>query len=1421
MGSLFSSKSKSSSVSSVKIPSNFQNLMDRTIKFANEGLDTPFTSYEAPRIADLSANEQAGIAGAGANAGMYQDLIDMASMNNAAMQVQGGVPTQGDLNAFMNPYVDYVLGNTLNRLQEQSDINMTKIGSTAGMSGAFGGLRHGVLEGANLSELLKSAQEASANTYSDAFDKGIGNWFRSQDLRRGTISDALNIAQGGQAYNLNDINALMQTGLTERTRNQSVLDFAYSEFLREQGDPYTKANFASSVLSSYPTDLFTRTNVTTQTQTPSPFSQIAGVGLAAAGLMTGNPAALAGLGAGASSLGQGTPISAPMGGVNITPVAGGSRGNYYTNDFLSKYGRAKGGLIKGYNKGGKVKKDKVPVLKADKTPYKVEADPLVSAVRKYQILPDLYKDSPWVDLVTESPAETPTFFDKDSWIAQLLGDTLFSEEDLLKLNKDKPTRQDIQKLEDMDQWLATKALQRQKTAKQLESPLSIESPLDDPQKKKEILYTLEKLIDENRGFNTVPQDNFPTKYAKGGKVKKENKYFLGGLLALDYNQKGTPESRAGIFNRGDSGQVAPVSTPRPAFDWGAFMNRHGLQSFQTPQFPNAATPRLPARGPDLSMFVQALRSKLGAGMGQQSFAEGGGVKRKYENNPLASAMQDAVAQMEGEDITDLLPEGEPTNVIPAGYEAGDRSELDKLIKSLGIEEKGSQGLDIDNFEQGLFNLESKQHGWRSLNKDTKAFGRYQFLPDTWNEDIQKLPKKTREDLGIRPVNKRTLEKYKDGDDDLLKVLPSPAQQRAVYRGVYLPRSIKALEKNGLDVTPQNLYLAHHFGQKAAPGMIKAIQDNPRISIKDALKAGGYEDATIKRIINTNNLSGKRGTGEGYFADISRRGKWGGSLPAGKVRNIMPETMTADLMDLLPELQDLDTDSMAAIRRKEPPVIIDGKPTFNNPLEQIPVEVEDLEPLSKFIKGGLFPKFEKGGSVRYPDRSEMIKSEDDIANLLMRASEGWRPVYDPEAKKNVWDNEITAVQSIPLLEKELNKAVKDKDDYLIRVLTHDLNKARRYRDYPSKFSGGGYVKGYAKGDLIKMPDGSYRRKDGSEVELSVLEKAINNSRQGAGLSPLADNYYGDFDLGDAAAEAGRRAEQPEREFGELWEQPWRTDSRVGRGLETLARGAASIVPFSGSVLARGAQGGLNALDFLFGDMTKENKPATIKAPTPKTNSPFGTLRMDSPNYGQPTAETFNVGLEEGEPSAPLEQEAQAEIAQAKEDTLSAALREMIMQEIEERKKRQEPDENKLFGMNVNMPLIKMGLGILANSGYPNSAGEAIGKGVLGALEGEEQKRLQKQERDSAKLQELVKLRFMQAQVEAMDPNIKMQLQREKAVQEAAFDKMKSDQEFQQWLRKQPYNEEMQKRLIEFRAKIAAEANNPFADIGEGRTDLSGE
>lgn len=1336
MGNLFDSEEKTSSIQRTQVPGNFQNLMDSTIDFAFQGLDTPFQSYNAPRIAALSGNEQAGIAAAGAQAGMYQPLINMAMVNNADMQAQGGLPSAGDLQGLINPYVDYVLNNSLNRLNEASDRNMTNIGSMAGMAGAFGGSRHGVLEGANLAELLKSSSELSASTYADAYDKGMSNWFQGQNLRRGTIQDALGIVGGGQAYNSNDINNLMNTGLTERTQKQGILDFAFSEFMREQQDPFTKAGFASDVMAKYPTNLFTRTADSTTTSSPSPFSQIAGIGLAAAGLMTGNPAALAGLGAGQQALMKSS------GNLQYMNDNGTPRGYGVIDE--SMYRSAKGGMIKlkggGYVKGG-------PIVKPDDAYRARIAKELADEAKT----PDTDHSTPWFDVLdaifgpTVASGEYPllgnlTGSDENS----VIPNSFYEDTRVDPLNPSRAEKRMEKFLGNHAGRRAGDALTRNTLKKKLTGTQYV-APQDfsgfnreaeeinkyNGQFKYKSDLSLEQFLEEMqriKELNSVPTDDEfslgpPTNggYAKGGKVKapKEHKYLLGGLLALDYNREGTPESRfydaQDRFDRQRGRRMVPRQVqPREPFDWQAFIARHGIDQFMSPTaqntFPSESAPRLPTSTPDLSGFMQRLQNRVaptgptprGPAQGlpmPPGFAKGGTVAfAKGDSVPGSRLKGDMRHDGSVEDITFLLDN------IPDE----DWAPTDQVFDGMT-----EPGFDVEDFERGLFKLESATNGWNSLNKDTQAFGKYQFLPSTWNDSIKKLSKQERIDLGLQPVDKDTLKKYKDGDKNLSMVLPSPVQQREVYRRVYLPESLTQLEKNKVAITPQNAYIAHHFGPNAAPGIAKAIANDPNITMEEALAAGGYSPAKIKQVISENNLSNNRGTGGGYFNDISKRGGWMNSKPTS---SDLTGTIVANPSGIDPSERAADNW----------PSYMKHKGAFNELTEDM-------------VRAHM-----KKTGLRHPadGRRDRIRRGPDLGPTPLSPLETvmGRRLEEPAAGDYLESRGIPA----PVTREDL--------DPLSRFVKGGVNVF----PFPDAYAEGGKVKKFDKGGMT-----------GGQ---KTYHDAINKARKAAGLDPLPEGSWGGT-MRDAERELNVRAISAHNDAADLLNQPYQTNTRIGRGIEGATRALGAIVPASGEILARGAQGVVGLGDYLAGPI--EGSPYDS---LPKESDDLRQLRsgmtgvnIGSPDYGQ-TQENF-TGLE---PENLIEsvgtgnvdgiiQEPLAQVANSRNQELQDELDSLMLERIRALKGQGEAEDNdplkSLFG-DYNKGLFKMGMSILANSGYPNSAGEAIGKGILSAQESEEAKSIAGVERKNKRLHELLNARYMNAMIEQMSPEQRMAIERMK-------------------------------------------------------------
>ncbi|MDE2096651.1 MAG: hypothetical protein KGL39_05335 [Patescibacteria group bacterium] len=84
-----------------------------------------------------------------------------------------------------------------------------------------------------------------------------------------------------------------------------------------------------------------------------------------------------------------------------------------------------------------------------------------------------------------------------------------------------------------------------------------------------------------------------------------------------------------------------------------------------------------------------------------------------------------------------------------------------------------------------------------------ADGRYQFTPDTWMSVGARHP-----ELGLAPGN-----------------IYDPAKQEAAMRA-FTADNAAILQKNGVPVTPTNLYVMHFLGEGAGPTFLRAMGQNP-------------------------------------------------------------------------------------------------------------------------------------------------------------------------------------------------------------------------------------------------------------------------------------------------------------------------------------------------------------------------------------------------------------------------------------------------------------------------------------------------------------------------------------------------------------------------------------------------------------------
>ena len=272
------------------------------------------------QVAGLSPGEQASITAAQTGVGAYQPFLTQGSstVDRGATAMSEGIGALAGTGAmydpegyraFMNPYEDQVIDNTMADIRRQGDIAQQGVRAQAVGAGAFGGSRGQIAQ----SELDRNVMKQQADTAAqmraagfqnaqqaamNAFESGMG---RQQQLGQltgqlATGLGGLGIQQAGlgeMGTNLNtqDIQNLMTTGATERGVNQAGLDALRLTNLQRYTQPYQQYGFLSDIYSGTPTGSSTLTAASAPQV--SPFQTAMGLGIS--GLAAASGAQRAGL----------------------------------------------------------------------------------------------------------------------------------------------------------------------------------------------------------------------------------------------------------------------------------------------------------------------------------------------------------------------------------------------------------------------------------------------------------------------------------------------------------------------------------------------------------------------------------------------------------------------------------------------------------------------------------------------------------------------------------------------------------------------------------------------------------------------------------------------------------------------------------------------------------------------------------------------------------------------------------------------------------------------------------------------------------------------------------------------------------------------------------------------------------------------
>jgi hypothetical protein len=280
---------------------------------------TPYERYTGQRQAQFTPLQQQAFQGAGAMqpSAATGQAVDKALGTSYDPYATGQFGAQAS--QYMDPYMQNVVGIQQREAQRQADIAGTQRGAQAVGAGAFGGSRQAIMDAEAARNLATQQGDIQARGLQDAFSRGQNQFNTEQQLREQSrqygaglglqgLQTALTGAQQQFTQGM-DVNKLQQAyGTQQQQQVQSGLSQQYEDFLAQKKAPYQQLEFQSNLLRGTPSG----STQTMYTPGPSASSQLLGAGTA-------------------------------LGGAYL----------------MSGAGRAKGGTVKAYAKGGSVSDAKI------------------------------------------------------------------------------------------------------------------------------------------------------------------------------------------------------------------------------------------------------------------------------------------------------------------------------------------------------------------------------------------------------------------------------------------------------------------------------------------------------------------------------------------------------------------------------------------------------------------------------------------------------------------------------------------------------------------------------------------------------------------------------------------------------------------------------------------------------------------------------------------------------------------------------------------------------------------------------------------------------------------------------------------------------------------------------------------------------
>jgi hypothetical protein len=239
---------------------------------------TPYQAYSGQLVAPVNAQQTTGISNINANAGSAAPSVQQA------LGLAGGAAnplTQAQIQSYLNPYTQNVVDATQAQFNDQNAQASAKLKGNQISQGALGGNRNGIAQ----ATLSGQQQLAQAPVIAGLYNSGYQNAVQTaaQQYQQNPLAAAGSIANfglSGQNAALQGANAQVGAGTLQQTTQQQLDAAQLAQFQQQQAYPFQVQQWLAGI----DTGVGSALGSSTTGPAPNYGTQLAGLGIAGAGL---------------------------------------------------------------------------------------------------------------------------------------------------------------------------------------------------------------------------------------------------------------------------------------------------------------------------------------------------------------------------------------------------------------------------------------------------------------------------------------------------------------------------------------------------------------------------------------------------------------------------------------------------------------------------------------------------------------------------------------------------------------------------------------------------------------------------------------------------------------------------------------------------------------------------------------------------------------------------------------------------------------------------------------------------------------------------------------------------------------------------------------------------------------------------------